>query len=241
MISNKASKNIDNAPSQQAVLIWIFEASPDGARSPTLQELTVGVKSNAKSNISRILDELEDKGYVEGERAESSSARSRGFWLTKKALRWLRSEGRDTSNYIRAYIASHDIRVAPLLGEIAAGNPISPDATIPDEDVEEYVPLPARNLSIGPVYMLRVKGDSMIGDHILNDDQVIVVPYSGRPKGNGEIVVAVVDRDVTVKHLKILDGKFHLEPSNPDHQVRIEEPENVRIQGRVIGLLRVSG
>jgi len=236
MNPGKASKNINKAPSQQKVLIAIFEASPDGARSPTLQELTVG----AKSNISRVLDELEEKGYVERDRAESSSARSRGFWLTKKALGWLRSREYDTSNYIRAYVASDEIRVAPLLGEVAAGNPISPDSYIPDENVDEYVPLPSRNLPIGPVFMLQVRGDSMIGDHIVHGDQVIVVPYSGQPKGNGEIVVALVDNDATVKHLRIREGKYHLEPSNPDHPVRIEEPENVYIQGRVIGLVRIS-
>lgn len=233
MTPSRTSKNIDNAPTQQKVLISIYKASPDGARSPTLQELTEG----AKSNISRVLDELEEKEYVERDRAESSSARSRGFWLTKKALAWLRSKGYDTSNYIRPYIANDEIRLVPLIGEVAAGNPISPDLNITDEDVDEYVPLPAANLPIGPVFMLRVRGDSMTGDHIIHGDQVIVVPYAD-PKGNGEIVVALVDGDATVKHLRIRDGKYHFEGSGPDHYERTEEPENVHIQGRVIGLLR---
>ena len=237
MSSSKNFNSIDNAPTQQKVLISIFEASPDGARSPTLQDLTTG----AKSNTSRVLDELEEKGYVERERAESSYARSRGFWLTKTALEWLRARGYDTSSYIRAYLASDDIKVVPLLGEVAAGNPISPDSWIPDEGVAEHVPLPARNLPIGPVFMLRVRGDSMTGDHIINGDQVIVVPYSDKPRGNGEIVVALVDGDATVKHLKIRDGKYHLEGSGPEHYERTEEPENVHIQGRVIGILRIGG
>jgi len=236
MSPSRASKDINHAPTQQKVLISIFKASPDGARSPTLHELTVG----AKSNISRVLLELEEKQYVEREIAKSSSARSHGFWLTKKALGWLRSVGYDTSNYIRAYITSDDIRVVPLLGEVAAGNPISPDSYIPDENVDEYVPLPARDLPFGLVFMLQVRGDSMIGDHILPGDQVIVVPYTDKPKGNGEIVVALVGGDATVKHLTIRDGKYHLEPSNPDHPIQTEDPDNVFIQGRVIGILRVS-
>lgn len=230
-MSSKASRNINKAPTQQKVLISIFQASPHGDRSPTLQELTVG----AKSNISRVLDELEDKGYVERDRTESSSARSRGFWLTRKALDWLRSEGYDTSNYIRAYVASDEIRVVPLLGEVAAGNPISPYSYIPDESVEEYIPLPARDLPYGTVFMLKVRGDSMTGDHIIHGDQVIVVPYSDKPKGVGEVVVALVDGDATVKHLWIRDGKYQLKGSGPDHYERTEEPGNVRIQGRVIG------
>ena len=236
MSPNKTSKNINNAPTQQKVLKSIFEFSPDGTRAPTIQELTVG----AKSNTSRVLDELEEKEYVERDRA-GRYARSHGFWLTKKALGWLRSkEGCDTSNYIRAYVANDEIRIIPLIGEAAAGNPISPDSYVPDEGVDEYVPLPARDLPFGYVFMLRVEGDSMIGDHILDGDQVIVVPYSDRPKGNGEIVVALVDGDATVKHLKTQDGRYHLESSNPNVPVKIEEPENVYIQGRVIGLLRVS-
>jgi repressor LexA len=236
MNSMKASKDINSAPTQQKVLISIFEASPDGARLPTLRDLTVG----AKSNISRVLDQLEEKGYVERERAESSSARSRGFWLTKKALVWLRAKGYDTSNYIRAYLANDDIRVVPLLGEVAAGNPISPDSYLSDEDVDQHVPLPARNLPIGPIFMLRVRGESMTGDHIIDGDQVIVVPYSDRPKGNGEIVVALIDGDATVKHLEIRDGKYHFEGSGPEYYQRTEEPENVHIQGRVIGILRIG-
>ena len=133
-----------------------------------------------------------------------------------------------------------ETRAVPLLGEVGAGNPISADSYyIPEDDVEEYVPLPARNLPIGPVFMLRVRGDSMIGDHILNGDQVIVVPYSGQLAGNGEIVLALVNNDATVKHLKIQDGKYHLEPSNSAYSTQVEDPENVHIQGRVIGLLRV--
>ena len=228
--------DIDNAPTQQKVLISIFKASPDGARSPTLQELTVG----AKSNISRALGELEEKEFVERDRSETTSARSRGFWLTRRALAWLRSRGYDTSKYTRAYISSDEITIAPLLGEVAAGNPISPNSRAADEDVVEWIPLPARNFPIDGVFMLQVRGDSMTGDHILDGDQVIVVPYSDKPRGNGEIVLALIDGDATVKHLEIRDGKYHFEGSGPDHYRRTEEPENVHIQGRVIGLLRTS-
>lgn len=229
-------KNIERSPTQQAILISIFKASPDGKRAPTLQEVTVG----AKSNISRALDQLEEKEYIERDRADSPSNRSRGFWLTKKALEWLRKQGYDTSSYTRAYLGSDEILVARLLGDVAAGNPISPDSYLPDEDVDEYVPLPARNLPIGPVFMLRVKGDSMIGDHILDGDQVIVAPYRGTPEAKGEIVVALIGGDATVKHLRIQDGKYRFEPSNPDHPIQIEEPDNVYIQGRVVGLLRIN-
>jgi SOS-response transcriptional repressor LexA len=239
MESNKKSKNINKAPSLQKVLISIFKASPNGVRSATLQELTVAT-GGVKSTVSRFLGELEDRDYVEREQSVSLSARARGFWLKKKALAWLRSNGYDTSNYVRPYLASEEIRVVPLLGEAAAGNPISPDAYIPDENVDEYVPLPAGILPIGSVFMVRVRGDSMTGDHIIHGDQVIVVPYSGEPKGNGEIILALIDGDATVKHLSIRDRKYHLEGTGPDHYERTEEPENVHIQGRVVGLFRSS-
>jgi repressor LexA len=234
-------KDLDRAYTQQKLLIKIFEASPDGARSPTLRELTRAVGTSTDSNTSRALDELEGKDYISRDRSGSrTAAQARGIWLTKRALAWLRRQGLDTSHYIRGAIASHEVCVAPLLGEVAAGNPISPEAYIPDEDVDEYVPLPARHLPIGKVFMLRVKGDSMIGDGILDGDQVIVVPYQGKLKADGEVVVALIDKDATVKRLYKQGETYRLESSNPQYESRlIREQDEFYVQGRVVGLFRI--
>ncbi len=101
--------------------------------------------------------------------------------------------------------------------------------------------MPARDLPIGTVFLLKVSGDSMTGDGILDGDQVIVVPFRETPRGRGEVVVAVVDNDATVKHL-FSDGEtYRLEPSNDQYSARIiEDGDNFYIQGRVIGVMRIK-
>lgn len=234
-------KDLCRSFTQRKLLIKIFEASPDGGRSPTLRELTRAVGTSTDSNTSRALDGLEEKHYIDRDRPTPlATAQARGIWLTRRALGWLRRQGFDTSRYIRGAIASDEIRAVPLLGEVAAGNPISPDAYIPDEDVEEYVPLPARHLPIGMVFLLKVKGDSMIGDGIFDGDQVIVVPYLEQPRADGEVVVALVDKDATVKRLYKQGETYRLDSSNPEYFSRIiHEHDDFHVQGRVVGLVRI--
>jgi repressor LexA len=242
MINYEGSyKDLNRSFTQQKLLRKIFEASPDSARSPTLRELTRAVGTSTDSNTSRALDGLEEKNYIDRDRPGLRvTAQARGIWLTRRALGRLRRQGFDTSRYIRGAIASDEIRAVPLLGEVAAGNPISPEAYIPDEDVEEYVPLPARHLPTGMVFLLRVKGDSMMGDGIFDGDQVIVVPYSGQPKADGEVIVALVDKDATVKRLYKQGVTYRLESSNPKYDSRIiHEHDDFHVQGRVVGLVRI--
>lgn len=178
--------DLSRAKTQQTVLIKILEISPEGTRSPTIHELTRSLGKTADSNISRALDELEKKGYIQRDRADSRAAHARGIWLTKRGFDWLTSRGFDTSKYTRVVLIENDIRVVPVFGEIAAGNPRATDGYMPNGYVREYLPLPAQNLPIGQVFVLNVVGDSMMGDGVLDGDQVLVVPYPD-PKGNGEM------------------------------------------------------
>jgi repressor LexA len=122
-----------------------------------------------------------------------------------------------------------------VLGEIAAGNPIFDDGNI-----REQVILPAHHLPIGEVYILDVVGHSMIEDGVLDGDQVLVVPYAD-PKGNGEMVVALVEGAATVKRLWRNGDEYYLKPSNSSPEYKsmlIRATDKFMIQGRVIGLLR---
>jgi repressor LexA len=232
--------DLKRARTQQLLLIKILELSPNGERSPTIRELTGHTGKLADSNISRALDGLENKKYIERDRVESRARQARGIWLTKRGLGWLTQNGHDTSKYLRAVITGQDIRIVPLLGEIAAGSPISPDGYIPDNDIQEYLPLPARNLPISPVFALNVRGDSMTGDGVLDGDYVVVVPYP-EPKGNGEIVVALIDGDATVKRLTRDDDTYWLHPSNPEFESKnYTKDDNLLIQGRVVGVVRLT-
>ena len=114
---------------------------------------------------------LDKKGYIE------RSSKARGIHVTPKAA---------------AGLYQHEAAMLPLVGEVAAGVPI-----LAEENIESYVPVPTEMANTG-AYCLRVRGDSMIEDGILEGD-TIIVDQSRRPR-KGEIVVALVDGEATVKH-----------------------------------------
>jgi repressor LexA len=123
------------------------------------------------------------------------------------------------------------IRRVPLLGHIAAGAPI-----LASEQIEETMPLPTELVGTGPVFMLKIKGDSMIEDGILDGDYVVV--RSQPDVADGEIVAALVDEEeATVKRLRRRGAAVVLEPSNPGYQPMVFE-EGVRILGKVVSVLR---
>lgn len=230
--------DLSRAKTQQTVLIKILEISPEGTRSPTIHELTCSLGKTADSNISRALDELEKKEYIQRDRPDSRAAQARGIWLTRRGFDWLTSQGFDTSKYTRVVLMENDIRVVPVFGEIAAGNPRTTDGYMPNGYVQEYLPLPAQNLPIGRVFVLNVVGDSMMGDGVLDGDQVLVVPYPD-PKGNGEMVVALVNGDATVKRLSRDGQTYWLHPSNPDYESKnYTADDDLYVQGRVVGVVR---
>jgi repressor LexA len=118
----------------------------------------------------------------------------------------------------------------PLLGRVAAGRPIEP------VEVAETVSLPEDLLGRGETFALRVVGDSMIGDGILDGDVVIVETRSDAP--NGSTVVAMVGGDATVKRFYRRRDRIHLVPANERVEAIVARPEEVQVRGVVIGLLR---
>lgn len=127
-------------------------------------------------------------------------------------------------------------RFIPLMGRIAAGNPIPNYG----EDIEEYMPLPVSQVRGDGAYAVRVVGDSMTGDSVLDGDYVVVTP-DPEPK-NGEMVVVVIDGEATVKRLNREESRIRLESSNPDRgrfpPIFIDYRDNPLIQGRVVGVIR---
>ena len=123
------------------------------------------------------------------------------------------------------------MRDVPLLGRIAAGSPI-----LATEDVEDVYQLPASLVGRGPVFMLKVKGESMIDAGILDGD-LVVIERGGSPS-NGEIVAALIDgEEATVKRLRRTGTQVILEPANPALQP-IAYASGVEIIGRVVSVIR---
>lgn len=128
-------------------------------------------------------------------------------------------------------VSSERVRPVPLLGRIAAGRPI-----LAAEEVEDFVPLPVELVGQGPVFMLQVKGDSMVGAGILDGDYVVV---RRQPDADdGQIVACLVDgEEATVKRIRRRDGVVVLESENPSFEPMVFT-DGVQILGRVVSVLR---
>ena len=117
----------------------------------------------------------------------------------------------------------------PLLGVVTAGQPI-----LAVEDSEGYVPYQGGHYPAGELFALRVRGESMIDAGILNGDIIIV--HRTPAARNGEIVVALVDDEATVKRFYKEKGTFRLQPENPDFEPIISD--EITILGKVIAVIR---
>jgi repressor LexA len=175
---------------------------------PSIRELRRMLGVSSLRGVTIHLDALERKGWIERER-------------TSRSIRILAPEP-----------SAGRFRSVPLLGTIAAGAPL-----LAVENVEAYVPLPDDMLArAGELFALKVRGDSMLGDHILDGDLVIV---ERRPTGrDGEIVAALIGDEATVKRLDMRSKPPRLLPSNPAYEPIELTKDDSRTLGRVVGLLR---
>ncbi len=193
---------------QKQVLDYIERFITDFGHSPSYDEIARGLGLSSPSTVYVHVQNLRKKGY-----------------LTKK------SYSNRSIDFPQASTAVQQAVEVPLAGRIAAGLPIE---AVQDT---EAIGIPAHMLGRNETYVLQVKGDSMIEDHVVHGDYVIV--ESRRTARDGEMVVALVENDqVTLKRFRRHRGKIKLEPANPAYQARIYDEEDVRIQGVVIGILR---
>ena len=150
------------------------------------------------------------------------------------ALSWLENEGyiiRDAKSSRSIRLAgSGDSAMVPLIGKVTAGQPI-----LAVEEIESYIPYPISNERSESLFALRVSGLSMRDAGILDGD--IIIADKDLPSGNGDIVVAMIEDEATVKRLVVKTGeKPYLMPENPGFDpVR---PDYMEILGRVIGSFR---
>ena len=122
-----------------------------------------------------------------------------------------------------------EVVILPLLGTVAAGQPI-----LAEQNIMDHVPVPADRVAGKDAFMLRIRGDSMINAGILNGDQVIVSRQSTAE--NGDIVVALVEDSATVKRFFREEGHYRLQPENDSMEPIILS--HCEILGKVIGLMR---
>jgi repressor LexA len=176
--------------------------------APTLREIGEHFGLSSVATVHKHLKTLEEKGML---RREEGRAR---------CVEVAEPEG-------KPYPRALDV---PLLGLVAAGSPI--------EALEqpESMALPEDMLGRSETFVLQVKGDSMLEDHILDGDYIIVEKRTQAQ--NGEIVVALMDNEATVKRLYREAGQVRLQPANASMQPIYVKEGDLQIQGIVIGVLR---
>jgi repressor LexA len=194
---------------QKAVLQFISQYIGQSGYPPTFQEIADAFGIASKHGVVRHLVALERKGYI-----------TRSDTLAR-SIRIVHPQ----------YTPSAGTVQVPIVGRVAAGFPV-----LAEENIEDYVMLPRTLIkSEGRYFALRVNGDSMINSGILDGDMVIV--QSANIAQAGEIVVALVGDEVTVKRLVIQDSQKFLKAENPQYP-DIFPQNDWSIQGRVIGLVR---
>lgn len=196
---------------QQQVLDYIRDTVNGRGYPPSVREIGEAVGLNSPSTVHSHLNSLVKAGVI---RKDPSKPR---------ALVVLDEQA--------PTIADGRVRDIPLLGRIAAGTPI-----LAAEQVESVMPLPTELVGEGPVFLLEVKGDSMIDAGIHEGDLVAV--HSQPDADDGDIVAALVDgEEATVKRLRRKNGKVILESENPAHQPMVFT-DGVELIGKVVSVLR---
>jgi len=194
---------------QQEILEYIKQNILQKGYPPTVRDICEAVHLKSTSSVHSHLETLEKNGYI---RRDPTKPR---------AIEILD----DTFGLNRREMVQ-----VPMIGTVAAGQPI-----LAEENIEDYFPIPASILPNRETYMLRIKGDSMINIGIFDGDQVIVSKTT--TANNGEIVVALVDESATVKRFFKEDGHYRLQPENDTMAPIIVS--HVEILGKVIGLFRM--
>ena len=194
---------------QREILEYIKEMILKKGYPPAVREICEAVHLKSTSSVHSHLESLEKNGYIRRDPTKPRTIEilDDDFALTRREL----------------------VNV-PVIGTVAAGVPI-----LAEQNIEDYLPIPAEILPNKEVFMLKVKGNSMIEAGSYNGDKVIVAKQPNAE--NGDKVVALVDDSATVKTFYKENGHFRLQPENSSMDPIILD--QVEILGKVIGLFRM--
>ncbi|KAF2992634.1 transcriptional repressor LexA [Methylocystis sp. MJC1] len=230
---------------QSDLLRFIHERLKETGVPPSFDEMKDALDLRSKSGIHRLILALEERGFIRRlpNRARAlevlrlpESATPRGGGVARGGkfspsviqgnlgrVRPLHERGEDEANQQVAI---------PVMGRIAAGTPISAI-----QSRSHTISLPPEMLSSGEHFALEVRGDSMIEAGILDGDTVVIKKQDYAD--TGDIVVALIeDEEATLKRLRKRGASIALEAANPAYETRIFGPDKVRIQGKLVSLLR---
>ncbi len=223
---------------QHELLMFIHERIRETGVSPSFDEMKEALDLKSKSGIHRLITALEERGFI---RRIAHRARALEIVRLPDSAVPLSALGQTgfSPSVIEGSLGKEAPKDAdnsnieiPVLGRIAAGTPIE---AIQHET--HRIGFPPTMLGRGEHYALEVNGDSMIEAGILDGDTVLLQRCDSAT--NGDIVVALVDdEEATLKRLRKKGESIALEAANPAYETRIFGPDRVKVQGRLIGLLR---
>ena len=230
---------------QYELLMFIHERLKESGVPPSFEEMKEALDLRSKSGIHRLITALEERGFIRRlpNRARAlevirlpdsvtpglagTAARGRGF--TPSVIEGSRPRQPDTVP--EAAVIAGAIAV-PVMGRIAAGVPIEAIQTH-----THTLAMPADLIGSGEHFALEVRGDSMVEAGIFDGDTVVIRKSDNAD--NGDIVVALVDEEeATLKRLRRKGASIALEAANPAYETRIFGPDRVRIQGKLVALVR---
>ncbi len=223
---------------QYDLLHFIHDRLRKDGVPPSFDEMKEALDLRSKSGIHRLITALEERGFIRrlAHRARAieilrlpDSLESAGASPAGGGAEVIES-GRETRSMAPAAAASFEL---PVMGRIAAGTPIEAI-----QQVSRSIAVPASMLSnTGRHYALEVRGDSMINAGINNGDVVVIQEQT--TADNGDIVVALVEgTEATLKTFRRRGGSIALEAANPAYETRHYQADQVRVQGRLVGLIR---
>ena len=218
---------------QKELLNYIQKFQSKNGVTPSYEEMKSALNLKSKSGIHRLILALEERGFV-----KRLAHKARALEIIKDGISNVKVSEKNKNNLVvgnfinNSNEGNHKLSTLPLLGKIAAGTPIE---AIQQNDTS--VDVPKEMMPIGESYALTVEGDSMINEGIHNGDTVLIKKTN--LADNGEIVVALIDdNEATLKRIRKKGQSIALESANPIYETRILSAHRVKIQGKLIGLLR---
>jgi repressor LexA len=226
---------------QHQLLTYIDNHLNNNGIPPSYDEMKDALDLKSKSGIHRLITALEERGFI-----RRLPHKARALEVLKKPLNTIKDPPTKgafeprivNSSFEQTDLNDNDSMPAsanvdlPFYGKIAAGTPI--EAL---RDNTQSFEVPPGLLGRGDHYALEIEGDSMIDAGILDGDVVLINRTD--TADSGEIVVALVEgHEATLKRLRRRGASVALEPANAAHETRIFGPDQVRIQGRLVGLVR---
>lgn len=233
---------------QHELLMFIHERLKETGIPPSFDEMKIALDLRSKSGIHRLIVALEERGFLrrmpnrarameiiklpESVSPSLAAPRSKGFSPSVIEGSLGKKMEQPAANDTSSNDNNGNTITIPVMGRIAAGTPISAI-----QNNSHTIPVPMDMLTTGEHYALEVRGDSMIEAGILDGDTVVI--KKGSSADTGDIVVALIDdEEATLKRLRKKGGSIALEAANPAYETRIFGPDQVAVQGKLVGLLR---